>query len=126
MRRWARCRARSPRSRRRPRVRRAEIVAARKAVREAIDALGGRQEEPTVPGHDDEQSRAKSERMREVSDKQRELGQQQATLGAKQAELGRLQAELGAKQRAAAEAARKRVLAILEEARGKGQVEPVK
>jgi hypothetical protein len=36
-----------------------------------------------------------------------------------------MQAELGAKQRAASDAARKRILAILEDARAKGQVQSI-
>ena len=44
----------------------------------------------------------------------------------RQAALGHQQAELGHKQRLAAEAARKRILEILEDAKAKGLAQPVK
>jgi hypothetical protein len=103
----------------------ADLIAARKALREAIASLRKARVETTVAGHADE-ARAKADRMREVSDQQRELGRRQAELGERQSALGRQQAELGRRQRIAAEAARARILAILEEARAKGQIETVK
>jgi hypothetical protein len=74
----------------------AEIVAARKAVKEAIAALErSRRNAADTRGVSDE-ARAKADRMREVEMMQRGMAKEQAMLGAKQAELGRLQAELGA------------------------------
>ena len=49
-----------------------------------------------------------------------------AEIGEERAALGRRQAELGEKQRLAAEAARKRILAIMNEAIANGQAQPVK
>ena len=72
------------------------------------------------------EAEAKAERLRETAAKQQELGRQQAALGEKQAALGHQQAELGHKQRLAAEAARKRILEILEDAKAKGLAQPVK
>jgi chromosome segregation ATPase len=102
-----------------------EVAAARKALREAIESLKRSKAGTVVKGHE-EAAAAKADRMREVSDRQRELGRLQAELGAKQAALGKRQAELGQKQRLAAEAARKRILTILEEARAAGRIETVK
>ncbi|MEO5822525.1 MAG: hypothetical protein ABIT71_18605, partial [Vicinamibacteraceae bacterium] len=57
---------------------------------------------------------------------QTEIAAEHRALGERQADLGRQQAELGRKQHAAADAARQRILRILEEARASGQVQPVK
>jgi hypothetical protein len=103
----------------------AEVVAARKALREAIESLRKAAKDTAVKGHE-EQAAAKGDRMREVSEMQKELGRKQAVLGEKQAALGKRQAELGQQQRVAAEEARKRIRSILEDARVKGQIESVK
>ena len=104
----------------------AEVVAARKALQAAIESLRqAGKTGTTVPGHGPE-AEAKAERLREAAAKQQELGRQQAALGERQAALGHQQAELGHKQRLAAEAARKRILAILEDAKAKGLAQPVK
>ena len=102
-----------------------ELVAARKALREAIASLRKASTDTVVKGHE-EQARAKADRMKEVTEMQAALGRKQAALGERQATLGKQQAELGQKQRIAAEAARKRILSILEDARAKGQIETVK
>ena len=104
----------------------AEIVAARKALQAAIESLRqAGKTGTTVPGHGPE-AEAKADRLRETAAKQQELGRQQAALGEKQAALGHQQAELGHKQRLAAEAARQRILEILEDAKAKGLAQPVK
>ena len=104
----------------------AEIVAAREALRAAIESLQkAGKTGTTVPGHGPE-AEAKADRLRETAAKQQELGRQQAALGEKQAVLGHQQAALGHKQRLAVEAARQRILEILEDAKAKGLAQPVK
>ena len=104
----------------------AEIVAAREALRAAIESLRkAGTTGTTVPGHGPE-AEAKADRLRETAAKQQELGRQQAALGEKQAVLGHQQAALGHKQRLAAEAARQRILEILEDAKAKGLAQPIK
>ncbi len=104
----------------------AEIVAARKALQAAIDSLQrAGTAGTTVPGHGPE-AEAKADRLRETAAAQQDLGRQQAALGERQAELGRQQAELGHKQRAAADAARQRIMQILKDATTAGQAQPVK
>jgi chromosome segregation ATPase len=104
----------------------AEIVAARKALQAAIESLRqAGKTGTTVPGHGPE-AEAKADRLREAAAHQQDLGHKQAALGEKQAALGQKQAALGHKQRLAAEAARKRILVILEDAKAKGLAQPVK
>ena len=57
---------------------------------------------------------------------QREVAAEQRAIGERQAELGRKQGELGRQQRAAADAARQRIMRVLEEATAAGQAQPVK
>ena len=57
---------------------------------------------------------------------QRNVAAEQQALGQQQAELGRQQAELGRQQRAAADAARQRIMQILKDATTAGQAQPVK
>jgi len=57
---------------------------------------------------------------------QQEVAAQQEGLGRRQANLGREQAELGRQQKAAADAARQRIMRILQDAVAAGQAQPVK
>jgi beta-lactamase regulating signal transducer with metallopeptidase domain len=103
----------------------AEVVNARKAVRAAIESLR-RTLGTTIDRTHTEGEAAQAEAMRELAEKQRDMGRLHAQLAQAQAALGHRQAELGEKQQIAAEAARKRILAILNEAVASGVAQPVK
>ena len=103
---------------------RQELVEARKALREALAAL--RKTEAGAAAISREQAAALRARAADAAEDQRLLGVEQSALGRQQAELGRRQAELGQQQRAAADAARARILSILKEAAASGRAEPVK
>jgi chromosome segregation ATPase len=101
-----------------------ELDAARKALSERIATLrrgAGR----TADGAQEQAAalRADAEAM---ADRQREVATEQRALGQQQAELGRRQAELGRRQRAAADAARQRIMKVLHDAAAAGQAQPVK
>jgi bla regulator protein BlaR1 len=103
---------------------RVELEAAEKALREAIATLRKSAVKTAADAHGDAASlRAEAETM---AAQQREVAAEQRALGQQQSELGRKQAELGRQQHAAAEAARQRIMRVLEEAAASGQAQPVK
>jgi beta-lactamase regulating signal transducer with metallopeptidase domain len=103
---------------------RAELEAAQKALREAIATLRKSAAKTAAEAQEEAASlRAEAETM---AARQRDVADEQRALGRQQAELGRKQAELGRHQRAAADAARQRIMRVLEEAAAAGQAQPVK
>jgi bla regulator protein blaR1 len=102
----------------------AELEAARKAMREAIETLRHTASKTAADAQKDAAVlRAEAETM---AARQRDVANEQRALGERQAELGRQQAELGRQQKAAADAARQRIMQLLKEATAAGQAQPVK
>ena len=104
----------------------AEFDAAKKALREAIATL----RRGAAKTADEAQAQAAALRaeaeVEALADRQHDVATEQHALGQQQAELGQRQAELGRRQRAAADAARQRIMQVLQEAAAAGQAQPVK
>jgi bla regulator protein blaR1 len=102
----------------------AELEAAGKAIREAIESL--RQVSATTAADAQQQASALRAEAETKAAQQRDVAAEQRALGERQAELGRRQAELGRQQKAAADAAHQRIMRLLQEAVTTGQAQPVK
>jgi len=102
----------------------AELEAARRAVREAMEAL----RRSTLASADEasERSAAARAEAQATHDRQQEIVAEHRALAEKQAALGQRQAELGRQQQIAAETAAERIRVIIEKAVAAGEIQPVK
>ncbi len=102
----------------------AQLEAARNALREAVETM--RRIPPGAASEAQDHAASLRADARAMADRQRGIAEEMGALGAQQADLGRKQAELGHQQRVAADAARQRIMRLLQEAAAAGQAQPVR